>query len=233
MSTSTCKKELHISMVILILAVSLWFCACDNNQFGDMKKYVNQYSLIKVSSINLQNNKSNHKTQEQNKLAIISVLLPNDKAHYTIDELESLRTALNDYMIDDQSSYLNNGYHVIIYVNNSYFNPTQGPIRVCAVFSNADSIYENSYSELNDSLCTAMYKPYKEDIAMIPDISGIRYLWLIYEGYSAYHKEGFPIKEINNVVSKIDNMEVLYIDSRYFELFDSTDIDFIIKQGTY
>lgn len=225
------KNHTIYLLITLMLALPFLLCSCGDSRFSDMEKYVNQYSLINVSSINLQDDNNNHKAQH--KLAVINVLLPNDNAHYTIDELESLRIALNDYMMNDESGYLINGYHVVINVINSYFYPTQGPIRVCAVFSNADSIYVNSYSELNDSLCTAMYKPYEEDVAMIPNISGIKYLWLIDEGYSANHDEEFPISEISKVVSKTDNLEVLYIDSRYFELFDQTDIDFIVKPGTY
>lgn len=233
MSTSFRKKPLYIVLSIAFLIVSALLYACTDTRFSDMEEYVNQNSMIKVSAIEMCGDKNEQKEQEQRNLALIRVLLPNDKAHYSIDELESLRVSLNDYMMSDQSSYLNNGYHVIIYVINCYYYPTQGPIRECAVFSNTDSLYTNGYSELNDSLCTAMYKPYEEDVVMLPNISGVKYLWLIDEGYSADHEEEFPIKEINAVASKIEGLDVLYIDSRYYEEFNSADVVFKVEQGSY
>lgn len=233
MRTLANEKFLSFILVILMLSASVLLCSCGDSRFSNMKKYANDNSKVNVVSIYMVGNKSDEEERDSNKQVLIGVTLDKNKQHYSIEELESLRIALNDYMTNDPNSYINQGYSVVIWVENSFYSPTTGPISRCAVFSNLDTLYLESSTEINNSLCTAMYKPYEKDVPMLCNISGIKYLWLIDEGYSTYHEDGFPIDEINDVIADIKDLQVLYIDENYFERLDSTSFSFEVKEGTY
>lgn len=229
----TVKRYISVIITVTVLMTALLLCSCGDARFSDMKRYVNEHSDVRVTSIYMVGDTEYVNECLLNKQVLLEVALASGKQHYSIDELESLRIALNDYMTSDPDSYINKGYHVVVWVHNTYYLATEGPISRCAVFSNSDSLYVEYYTDLNDSLCTAMYKPYKEDVSMLGNILNVKYLWLIDEGYSYEHNESFPIDAINEAAPDLNGIRVLYIDENYYDRFDASGLEYKVEKGSY
>ena len=220
------------SLITLLCFLLLSVCSCRDERFKDMVKYVNANSDVEVTYIEWYGNNKN-KDEETMSVELI-VYLQKETAHYSIERIDGLRNALNQYMIDDPNSFLNRGFHIVIWVENTYYYPTDSPkLRRCAAFSNMDSLSTlNLTTDLvNSSLCGFMFRPDLNDIKKLNSLTDIKYLWLLDDGYSISDNITF-VNELKLSTGNLDELEVVYVAEYWYKNLNINDFRFRVEKAT-
>ena len=211
---SEVKKILSI---ILSVAILLPFCSCGNQKYKDMKSFLNSNTELEIKAV------SEWICNEETKAVSLYIKLAED-SDPSLEELDGLRTALNEYMQRD-GGYLEQSWQVSVIVDEQKQFSSAKPDRY-AVLANFEQgcIPDggNCSYETSDILNTFWFNFDADNASYISSLIDVEHIYITSESIVLSNDvlDG-TIEELRG----LGNLKTLRIDTVWYERFSEAGLD--------
>ena len=192
------------------------FCSCGSLKYMDMKQYLNSNTEIEVNAV------SDWVYNEANKSVLLCIELPRG-SEPTLEDLEGLRIALNEYM-QREGGFLEQGWQVSIYIDEQMNGSSIGErYAVLANFEQGTMGFEgNKKHDTANYLNTFWFKIDPNDIEYISELSDVENLFLA--GKYSESDEALMNEAIEEI-SSLGTLKTLRVFPNWYEGFVNADLD--------
>lgn len=205
-----CKRCLSLISVVMIF-ISL--CSCGDSKYADMKRYLDSHVGVKIRSI------SDMECSLENKEVYLRIELPLD-TDPSLQELDELRKALNDYMQQD-GGFLEQDWYVSISIDEQMNGSALGD--TYAVMAN----YEQGVKAQPESVRAVCLNTFwvcidPEDISYISELTDVENLRI--SGTYSASDVGLLNKTIDEI-RDLDNLKSLRVFPYWYEAVNNAGLE--------
>lgn len=207
-------KRVISFLVSVVLLFAL--CSCGNVKYAGMKNYLNSNTNVKVISI------SDWVYNEEFKSVLLCIELPRE-ADPSLEDLDGLRVALNDYMQQD-GGFLEQGWQVSIYVDEQMNGSSIGErYAVFANFENGTMGFEGECNyDIADYLNTFWFVLDPDDAEYISSLNDVENLFIA----GKYSESDVDLmNEVIEEIKTLDSLKTLRVFSYWYEGFAGAGLD--------
>ena len=204
------KRCLSLISAVLIL-VSL--CSCGNSKYTDMKRYLDSHAGVKIRSV------SELEYNEENKEVYLRIELPFD-TDPSLQELNELRKALNEYMQQD-GGFLEQGWYVSVYVDEQMNGSAIGDT-YAAMANYEQCVKVKAGSDRSECLNTFWVCIDSDDISYISELTDVENL-RISGTYSA--TDASLLNKTIDEIRGLDNLKSLRVFPYWYEAVNNAELE--------
>ena len=209
----------RLAICFLSLVVLLSLCSCGNNKYRDLKNYLNSNSDVKVVSV------GEWIYNEMDRIVTLNVVLKED-SDPSLEELDSLRKALDDYM-KKPGGFLEQEWQISVIVDEAQFFSSAEPHRY-SVISNFMYGFNGERGKnpvgynCSDTLNTFWFCIDSDDVSYISSLNDVENLYIA----GQYPKQTATIMEDTlNEIKKLNDLKTLAICLNWYDSFESADLE--------
>lgn len=209
----------RLAICFLSLVVLLSLCSCGNNKYRDLKNYLNSNSDVKVVSV------GEWIYNETDRIVTLNVVLKED-SDPSLEELDSLRKALDDYM-KKPGGFLEQEWQISVIVDEAQFFSSAEPHRY-SVISNFMNGFNGERGknpviyDCSDTLNTFWFCIDSDDVSYISSLNDVENLYIA----GQYPKQTATIMEDTlNEIKKLNDLKTLAICLNWYDSFESADLE--------
>ena len=193
---------------IMLLAVLLGVCSCTETKYWSLKSYINNNADVEVAYIDEWEYEKDDKTVRIN-IALKKGATP------SLEELDSLRNALSDFM-SRKGGFLEQGWKVTVIVSEYHFADSSKP-HIYAYIQN----HNDNYTDVSNSMNTFCVLLSQADVSYIASLSGVENLYIV----DFVQDDNGLAESVLHEIEKLDELKTLTISSDWYELFSEAGLD--------
>lgn len=210
-------RRLAICFLSLVVLFSL--CSCGKNKYWDMKNYLNSNSDVNVVRV------EEWIYNETDQIVTLNVVLAED-SDPSLEELDSLRNALDDYM-KRPGGYLDQKWQISVIVDEAQFFSSTEPHRYSVISNymegyNGERGTEPVIFDCSDTLNTFWFCIDSDDVSYISSLNDVENIYIAGQ-YSIQSTE--LLEDTLNEIKKLDNIKTLAVCRNWYDTFASADLD--------
>ena len=193
---------------IMLLAVLLGVCSCTETKYWSLKSYINNNADVEVAYIDEWEYEKDDKT--------VRINIPLKKgATPSLEELDSLRNALSDFM-SRKGGFLEQGWKVTVIVSEYHFADSSKP-HIYAYIQN----HNDNYTDVSNTMNTFCVLLSQADVSYIASLSGVENLYIV----DFVQDDNGLAESVLHEIEKLDELKTLTISSDWYELFSEAGLD--------
>ncbi|MBR3341490.1 MAG: hypothetical protein IKG30_07700 [Clostridiales bacterium] len=193
---------------IMLLAVLLGVCSCTETKYWSLKSYINNNADVEVAYIDEWEYEKDDKTVRIN-IALKKGATP------SLEELDSLRNALSDFM-SRKGGFLEQGWKVTVIVSEYHFADSSKP-HIYAYIQN----HNDNYTDVSNTMNTFCVLLSQADVSYIASLSGVENLYIV----DFVQDDNGLAESVLHEIEKLDELKTLTISSDWYELFSEAGLD--------
>ena len=193
---------------IMFLAVLLGVCSCTETKYWSLKSYINNNADVEVAYIDEWEYEKDDKTVRIN-IALKKGATP------SLEELDSLRNALSDFM-SRKGGFLEQGWKVTVIVSEYHFADSSKP-HIYAYIQN----HNDNYTDVSNTMNTFCVLLSQADVSYIASLSGVENLYIV----DFVQDDNGLAESVLHEIEKLDELKTLTISSDWYELFSEAGLD--------
>lgn len=198
----------HLIAGIMLLAVLLGVCSCTDTKYWSLKSYINNNADVEVAYID------EWEYKEVDKTVRINIALKKG-ASPSLEELDSLRTVLSDFM-SRKGGFLEQGWKITVIVSEYHFADSSKPNVYAYIQNHSDN--NTDVSKTMNTFCVLISQA---DVSYIASLSGVENLYIVY----FVQDDNGLAESVLHEIEKLDELKNLTISSDWYELFSEAGLD--------